>query len=627
MSTTLRVALGQVNTCVGDLHGNAELVRAAAREAVAAAADVLVLPEMTLTGYPPEDLVLRRSFARASQAAVEQLARDLADDGCADLLVAVGFLDGADDDADAGLSAPGQVRRTWARNAVALVAGGRVVERSAKHHLPTYGVFDEDRYFRAGTRLPVLRLHGVDVTVAVCEDLWVDRGPLEAAREAGAGLVCVLNGSPFERGKASAREDLACRRAREVGAPLVYVNQVGGQDELVFDGGSFAVDGSGAVVARAAQNASELLLVDLACAPASSERVGDVRVGDDGSGDPPVISVVRADVPSPGRGEAADRPPLAPRVAEPAGDLASLWGALVVATRDYVRKNGFSSVVLGLSGGIDSAVVATLATDALGADQVHTVALPSVWSTDHSLSDAADLAERQGTRHSVVEIAPAVDAVTRSLAASGGLEGLAAENLQARVRGLTLMALSNEHGHLVLTTGNKSELAVGYSTLYGDSAGAFAPIKDVLKTDVWALARWRNADAESRGEQPPVPPASIEKEPSAELRADQRDTDSLPPYEVLDPLLSDYVDRDLGRDGLLGAGHAPDLVERVLRLVDLAEYKRRQYPPGPKTSLKAFGRDRRLPITSRWREPVAGVVPDLRTADAGPAGEPAADPR
>jgi NAD+ synthase (glutamine-hydrolysing) len=573
----LRVALAQVDTTVGDLAGNSELVRRRTAEAASLGAHVVAFPEMTLTGYPAEDLVLRESFRAASVAAVPRLARDLAAAGLGEVAVMVGYLD----------------RDGGPRNAAALLHRGEVVSTYFKHHLPNYGVFDEARYFTRGDRFVVVRLHGVDVALTICEDMWQDGGPFAVAGRARVGLVLNINGSPYERDKDDVRLELARRRVAEAGAPVAYVNLVGGQDELVYDGDSFVLGADGTLLARAPQFVETLL-------------VADVEVdGSRGTVTGPVLDMVveRHDVPG-----VADTPvePYQPRLARvaerpiteaPAAEE-EVWGALVAGTRDYIRKNGFGTVVLGLSGGIDSAVTATIAADAVGAGNVYGVALPSAYSSDHSLADAADLAGRLGCHYQVLPIAPMVDAYLAALP----LTGLAEENLQSRVRGTALMALSNQHGHLVLTTGNKSELSVGYSTLYGDSAGGFAPIKDVPKTLVWKLARWRNAEADKRGETAPIPERSISKPPSAELRPGQLDTDSLPDYDTLDAVLADYVDRDLGWAELTAAGHDPALIERVIRLVDRAEYKRRQYPPGPKISLKAFGRDRRLPISSRWAE-------------------------
>jgi NAD+ synthase (glutamine-hydrolysing) len=592
----LRVALAQIDLTVGDLEGNADAVAQWTKQAAARGAHLVAFPEMALTGYPAEDLVLRRSFQDASRDGLERLARRLADEGAGDLAVVVGYLDRSPAPSVTVGRPAGEPQ-----NAAALLWRGEVVARYAKHHLPNYGVFDEYRYFVPGTAFPVLRLHGVDVCLTVCEDLWQDGGPIAVARAAEVGLVICVNGSPYERGKSYHRDDLAARRAREAGAALAYVNLVGGQDELVFDGDSLVVDAAGDLLARAGQFTETLLVTDLELAAASDQGASGLVDARDGTR----MAVTRrvltpAAVTGLTDSEAPEPATVAPRLAPEA----ELYAAVLTGTRDYVRKNGFPSVVLGLSGGIDSALVATIAVDALGAERVHTVAMPSGYSSSHSVDDAAELAARQGTRHEVVAIQPTVEAFHEALAGTGGLHGLAAENLQARVRGTLLMALSNEHGHLVLTTGNKSELATGFSTLYGDSAGGYAPIKDVPKTLVWALSRWRNAEAARRGQVPPIPEQIISKPPSAELAPGQLDSDRLPAYEVLDAVLDDYVERDMGRAQLLAAGHDPEIVERAIRLVDLAEYKRRQNPPGPKITSKAFGRDRRLPITSRWREPV-----------------------
>ncbi|TLP58569.1 NAD+ synthase [Microbispora triticiradicis] len=580
----LRIALAQTNPVVGDIAGNAETLVEWTRRAAGRGAHLVVFPEMFLTGYPAEDLVLRSSFAEASIATLSEVAARLADEGLGDLPVVVGYLDRAD-------LAPrvGQPKGA-PLDAAAVLHRGRVVAKSAKHHLPNYGVFDEYRYFVRGDRLPIFRLHGVDVAVALCEDLWQEGGPVSVVAEAGAGLLVVPNGSPYETNKDDVRLELCARRAREAGCALAYVNMVGGQDELVFDGDSLVVDASGALVARASQFREELFVTDLEL-PEAAVELGEPSHDSYDAHDGTVITVERvllsADPVEPYEPE----PPV---VAERLDDLAEVYHALVTGVRDYVRKNGFKSVILGLSGGIDSALTATIAADAIGPERVHTVLMPSRYSSDHSITDAEELVRRQGVNAQVVPIADIVSAFEKEIA----LTGLAAENLQARVRGMLLMSLSNEHGHLVLTTGNKSELATGYSTLYGDSAGGYAPIKDVLKSVVWKLAEWRNAQPGV----PPIPENSITKEPSAELRPDQRDTDSLPQYEVLDSLLRDYVERDMGRDELIAAGHDPELVTKVIRMVDLAEYKRRQYPPGPKITPKNFGRDRRLPITNRWRE-------------------------
>jgi len=570
----LRLALAQVDPCVGDLAGNVDLVLDRARAAHEVGARLVAFPEMVLTGYPVEDLALRPSFQTASRAALDALAERLVADGLGSLVVVVGYLDRIAD-ADERLGRP----RGAPQNAAAVVTGGRVVARYAKHHLPNYGVFDEFRYFVPGDTTTVVRIDGVDVALAICEDLWQDGGPVSQVRSTGAGLLVVLNGSPYERNKDDVRLALCSRRATEAGCALAYVNMVGGQDELVFDGDSLVVERDGTLIARAPQFEEALLVLDL-----------DLPMAD------PTTSASVAAIGFP----APPYEPLVPTIAPRVSDDAEVWQALVVGLRDYVAKNGFRSVALGLSGGIDSAVVAAIACDALGADNVHGVSLPSVYSSDHSKDDAADMAARTGLHYRTVPIAPMVEAFMGQL----NLSGLAEENLQARVRGTTLMAISNSEGHLVLATGNKSELSVGYSTIYGDAVGGYAPIKDVPKVDVWALARWRNEQAEARGETPPIPPNSIEKPPSAELRPGQLDTDSLPDYEVLDDLLDDYVENDRGAAELVADGFDRALVERVLRLTDVAEYKRRQYPPGTKISVKGFGRDRRLPVTNRWRETV-----------------------
>ncbi len=580
----LRIALAQVDPTVGDIGGNAAMVREWTRRAAGAGAHLVAFPEMMLTGYPVEDLVFRESFVAASRAALERLAADLAGDGLGDLPVIVGHLD-ADGPARLGADAsPGR----GPRDALALLHGGRVLARYYKHHLPNYGVFDEDRYFVPGDTLLVARIGGVDVALTVCEDIWQAGGPFTVARQAGVGLVVNINGSPYELEKDDVRLPLVRRRAAEAGAAVAYVNMVGGQDELVFDGDSMVVAADGAVLARAPQFVEDLMVVDVDL-PAGPARPPTVQ-----SAEMAVSRVHVSDSAAPPAG-----PPARSAVAARLGAEEEVWRALVLGLRDYVRKNGFKSVVLGLSGGIDSTVVATIAVEALGASSVVGVSMPSQHSSEHSREDAADLARRAGLDFRVEPIQPMVDAFLANLS----LSGLAVENLQARVRGVILMALSNQEGHLVLTTGNKSELAVGYSTLYGDSVGGFNPLKDVPKTLVWQLAKWRNAQARRRGEHPPIPEATISKAPSAELRPGQLDTDSLPEYDVLDKVLADYVDGDLGRDGLIRAGHDPAVVDKVVRMVDLAEYKRRQSAPGTKISIKAFGRDRRLPITNRFREP------------------------
>ncbi|HSZ48318.1 MAG TPA: NAD+ synthase [Streptosporangiaceae bacterium] len=598
----LRIALAQVNATVGDLAGNADKVLEWTMRAAEQGAGIVVFPEMMLTGYPVEDLALRRSFVDASVGALQSLATDLAAEGLDGVAVVVGYLDrrtGQQPRVGVPAGAP--------LDAAAVLHAGSVVITSAKHHLPNYGVFDEFRYFLPGSTLPVFRLPAqdgtpVDVGVAICEDLWQDGGPVAVAAQAGVSLLVVPNASPYEEDKDDDRLELCQRRAREAGAVLAYVNLVGGQDELVFDGDSIVVSPAGDVLARGPQFEEALVMADLEL-PAATAAVPGAEAGQllADAGDGTVMTIERvqlADRPGPVPEDRLTGPMLWPRLS----DLAEVYGALVLGVRDYVRKNGFGSVILALSGGIDSALTATIAVDAIGPDRVHVVLMPSRYSSDHSVTDAEDLVKRQGVHARTIPIKPMFDAFSGSL----DLHGLAAENLQARIRGMIAMSLSNEEGHLVLTTGNKSEIATGYSTLYGDSAGGYAPIKDVPKTLVWELSRWRNEQAAERGEIPPIPENSISKPPSAELSPGQLDSDSLPDYSILDPLLDDYVEKDMGAAELVAAGHDPALVERVIQMVDRAEYKRRQYPPGPKISIKNFGRDRRLPITSRWREPRCG---------------------
>ncbi len=585
----LRLALAQVDPTVGDLVGNAALVLEWTARAAAEGAHLVAFPEMVLTGYPVEDLALRRSFVDASRATLGRLATDLADADHGDLPVVVGYLDRAEgDEADLdadGVSEDGStgVPKGMPQNCVAVLHGGEVVARAAKHHLPNYGVFDEFRLFVPGRDLAVVRVRGVDVALAVCEDLWQDGGPVATTREAGAELLLVVNGSPYERKKDDARLEMVQHRAAEAGCTLAYLNLVGAQDELVFDGDSLVVDAGGRVLARAPQFEQDLLVVDL-----------DLQESTVEAQEPPAgvrhTTVSSTPVPS--------YPPGTAPVAVRLDEVGEVYAALVTGLRGYVRKNGFARVLLGLSGGIDSTLVAAIAADAIGAEHVTGISMPSVYSSEHSKDDAAELASRTGLDYRVQPIAPMVATFLENVE----LAGVAEENLQARVRGVVLMGISNSEGHLVLATGNKSELAVGYSTIYGDSVGGYAPLKDVPKTLVWELSRWRNAEAERRGEQPPLPEASITKAPSAELRPDQRDDDSLPSYDVLDAVLEAYVVGAQGRSELVEAGFDAGVVDQVVGLVDGAEWKRRQFAPGPKISTVAFGRDRRLPITSRWRE-------------------------
>lgn len=552
----LRVALAQINPVVGDLQGNSAMILQWAHQAAVhtEGAHIIIFPEMVLTGYPVEDLANRPSFQRATRQALDELVRHLPEN----IVSIIGYLDSSSDG--------------HPQNALALVAGGEIRARYIKRNLPNYGVFDEFRNFTSGSETLIVRIHGVDCALAICEDIW---HPMPDIAAKSPGILLVPNGSPYERAKDDIRLDLVRTRAREIKAPLVYVNATGGQDDLVFDGDSIVVDSDGKVIARAPQFDDGLMFVDIQAREKSSTP--DVIISED-----PIPT----------------GPTLTHGIAHRLPDEEEVYQAIVVGLRDYVEKNGFASVLIGLSGGIDSALVASLAVDALGAERVFGVAMPSKYSSRHSIDDATALAGATGINFTTVSIEPMVKAYMENVL----LQGVAEENLQARVRGTTLMGISNQEGHLVLATGNKSELAVGYSTLYGDAVGGYAPIKDIYKSDVWALARWRNAKAKAEGAPPPIPERSITKEPSAELRPDQKDSDSLPDYHELDRVLRRYVDGDVGRDGLIAEGFAPELVQRVITLVDRAEYKRRQYPPGPKVSARAFGKDRRLPMTSRWKE-------------------------
>ena len=557
----IRIALAQINPTVGDLNKNADLISKYAFDATNAGATLIVFPEMVLTGYPVEDLANRASFRAASIAAVEKLATRINQEGNGDLTLLVGYL---------GESTSGRPQ-----NCVAVIYRGEILATYIKHHLPNYGVFDEYRNFAPGNHSLVVRVAGVDIGVAICEDIWQAGGPVAELAKRNIGLLLVPNGSPFEANKDDARLALVQQRAIELSAPLAYVNMTGGQDDLVFDGDTIVVGSQGELIARAPQFEDGLMIIDL-----------DVKLA---SSDPDLI-ISNTPLPK----YKANVPGVARRL----GDEDEIWQGLVIGLRDYVEKNNFKSVILGLSGGIDSALVAALAADAIGGNRVYGVALPSKYSSDHSLADAKELAINIGLNYRIIQIQPMVGNLIENL----HLSGVAEENLQARVRGITLMGLSNQEGHLVLATGNKSELAVGYSTLYGDAVGGFAPIKDLYKSQVWQLAKWRNELAILQGQTPPIPVNSINKPPSAELRPDQKDTDSLPDYKILDQILQIYIDQDGGRSAALAAGFDAALVDRVVGLVDRAEYKRRQYPPGTKISSRAFGKDRRLPITSHWRE-------------------------
>jgi len=559
----MKVALAQINPVVGDLPGNARVIAQAARQAHAQGARLVVSPELSISGYPPEDLLLRPAFMAACEEQLQLLARELSD--CDGLHVVVGHPHQFGGQGDVRSKSMAVQRRF---NAASVLHGGRVTGTYCKRELPNYQVFDERRYFvsgrDAGLGPLVFDVDGVRVGLLICEDAWFDE-PARSACDAGAELLCVLNASPFHLDKAGEREDRMAERARAVNRPLVYSHLVGGQDEVVFDGASFAVDAQGTVCARAAAFEPALLMLEL-----------------DAAGTP--------------RGDIAAVPEM----------HAQAWAALVTGVRDYLGKNGFPGAIIGLSGGIDSALVLAVAVDALGADRVRTVMMPSRYTADISWMDARDMAQRLGVRYDEIAIAPMFDAFRQSLAPQfvGRAEDTTEENLQARIRGTLLMALSNKTGDIVLTTGNKSEMATGYCTLYGDMAGGFAVIKDVAKTLVYALAEWKNRQPVQRADGtigPVIPERIITRPPSAELRPDQTDQDSLPPYEVLDAILSRYMEDDQSIESLVAAGFDRTVVERVTRLIKLNEYKRRQAPVGIRITHRAFGRDWRYPITSRFR--------------------------
>ncbi len=580
----LRVAICQVNPTVGRLEANAALAAEALARAEAAGADVAVLPELAITGYPPEDLVLRPGFVAASRAALDRFASRTG--AC---VAVVGFVDGAGESQRRVPDMAGVESFSEAYNAVAVCASGEVRGVYRKRQLPNYDVFDELRHFRRGTdEPPLFEIGGAVVGVTICEDAWVPGGPVSDLARAGAQLVLNVNGSPFRAGKQAARERVIGQRVTEAGVPVVCVNLVGGQDELVFDGGSFAIAADGSVAARCASFAESVDICDVDLSPRSRTSPERRRR--------PIVEVTPRRASEPGHERTAA--PIAPPM-----DLnAQRWAALVLATRDYVHKSGFSDVCLGLSGGVDSSLTAAIAVDALGADHVHGVLMPSRNSSEHSVTDAEKLAANLGIDARIVGIEPAHAALAGMLGPGlgHGLDpgGITDQNLQARIRGMTLMALANEHGWLVLTTGNKSELAVGYSTLYGDTAGAFAVVSDLWKLDVYELCRWRNQQAGSEL----IPATVLAKAPSAELAPGQRDDQSLPPYEVLDPILRLYVEELRSVDEIRQAQIGPpEVVERVCRMVDAAEYKRRQTPIGPRITGRAFGRDRRMPIINRYR--------------------------
>jgi NAD+ synthase (glutamine-hydrolysing) len=573
---TLRIALAQINTTIGDLDGNAAKIVDWTSRARDLGADVVAFPELAVTGYPPEDLVLRRSFVEDNLAALEEMVAPATAGICA----IVGFID-LDEDV---------------YNAAAIISDGKVFGRYHKQFLPNYGVFDEDRYFQRGSRSPVYRIAGVDVGVNICEDIWYPDGPARDQARAGAEVIININGSPYHRGKGAVRENMISTRASDNLVAVCYVNMTGGQDELVFDGHSIICDERGELVARAAQFREELLVHDIDIDGVMQTRLHDPRTRkerrlarDDGR-----AHIVVSEAPS-----AEEKPAISPRIAPLFDPVAEVWEALVLATRDYIHKTGFETVCVGLSGGIDSSVVAAVAAEALGPEHVVGVSMPSRFSSEGSRSDAKLLADNCGIRYMSVPIEGAFVASLEMLSdAFKDTEfGVAEENLQARIRGNILMSLSNKFGWLVLTTGNKSELATGYCTLYGDMAGGYAVVKDVPKTLVYELAKHQNRIAGREV----IPQTVITKPPSAELRADQLDTDSLPPYEVLDPILEAYVEDDRTLDEIIAQGYDEATVRRIVRMVDRNEYKRRQAPVGVKITPRAFGRDRRLPIANRYQ--------------------------
>ena len=575
----IRLALAQLNPVVGDLTGNSAKCLEAVKSAATLGAEIVVLPEMMITGYPVEDLALRPSFQKASETATKDFATQLKGAGLGQVLVFVGYLRRTSDTEAETLGVP----RGGPMNCAAVIYDGQIQASYSKHHLPNYGVFDEYRYFVPGNESVLVRAFGIDIAVAICEDLWQDGGPVSQVKANGAGLLVVLNGSPYERDKDDLRLNLVKQRAQEAQATLAYVNMVGGQDELVFEGDSIIVSKDGDVLQRALQFETDMLVVDLEIAAAGSQT--QLSNGE------AVTLISSAAVQS-------NKPALSFEPRKRLDPIGEVYSALVVSLRDYVQKNGFKSIALGLSGGIDSALVAAIAADAIDAKNVYGVSMPSKYSSEHSKADALDSANRIGLNFRTVEIEPMVSAYLENLQ----LTGLAEENLQARVRGMTLMGISNQEGHLVLATGNKSELSVGYSTIYGDAVGGFAPLMDVPKVDVWELAKWRNHSALKNDEVAPIPESSITKPPSAELRPGQQDSDSLPDYEELDAILEMYVEQDLTAEQIAATGFAVETVKRILLLTDRAEYKRRQYPPGPKVSGKAFGKDRRMPLTNKWAE-------------------------
>ncbi|MGB8347061.1 MAG: NAD+ synthase [Ktedonobacteraceae bacterium] len=581
----LRVALAQLNVTVGDLQNNTRKILTALRQAHAAGAHIVCTPELALTGYPPEDLLLKPGFVADNLAQLQELID--ASRSLPELTAVIGFVDRDQD----------------IYNAAAIINNGQLVGVYHKHYLPNYGVFDENRYFEAGHKAPIFLINGVHVGVNICEDVWYPSGPLPMQALAGAEVILNINGSPYHAGKGMFREEMLATRAADNGVIVAYLNMIGGQDELIFDGGSMVFDEQGKQIARAKQFAEDLLIVDLDTSSVFRSRLHDPRRRQDrqpiAPNDVPLIKVDA--VPYPAETTRAYTTLGAPQRMEPKmTPLAEIYAALVLGTRDYIHKSGFTKTLIALSGGIDSSLTAVIAVDALGAENVLGVSMPSGYSSTGSKTDAQELAENLGIQFMTIPIEETFRTSLKMMrpALGEGDPGLAAENLQARIRGNILMTISNKLGPIVLTTGNKSELATGYSTLYGDMAGGFAVLKDVLKTLLYQLCAYRN----SLGNKPVIPQAVIEKPPSAELRPDQKDSDSLPPYEVLDPILKAYVEDDRTFAEMLAMGFDKTTVERVMRLVDISEYKRRQAPPGIKITPRAFGRDRRLPITNRYKE-------------------------
>lgn len=572
----LRLALAQTNPRLGDFSGNISAIVSYVQKAAATGADLVAFGEMALTGYPIEDLATRPEFLHRARTELDGLAVRLKSAGLGSTTVVVGFPNGP---ITLNATNPAHSPTAIAHNSAAVIQDGRVLGIYNKHHLPNYSVFDEHRNFRPGNTVMIVHVAGCDVVVAICEDIWRDGDLMTSIAEVHPGLLLVINGSPFEREKDEVRLPLVRKRAAQTGAHVAYLNLVGGQDDLVFDGDSFVINASGKLLARSPQFVEDLLVVDLDL-PASRTNGAQIGAG--------FTAVQSSESP---RSHTALTTPK-PREANK-DSHEQIWNALVLGLRDYVEKNGFRSVILGLSGGIDSAVCAAIAVDAIGAERVFGVSMPSSYSSDHSRSDAHDLAQRLGIDMRTETIADLVAPIEQQLR----LNNVAAENLQARVRGVILMGLSNAEGHLVLTTGNKTEIAVGYSTIYGDSVGGFAPIRDVPKSLVWSLATWRNNTARRANLVEPIPEASITKPPSAELRPGQLDQDTLPEYDVLDALLEAYITQRLSRDDVVAQGFDSETVDRVIGLVDRAEWKRRQGAIGPKISEMAFGRDRRLPVT------------------------------